>query len=303
MAEITELVSGAAHMALGARVEQAVELAKDSAFQLVQRGSRQYGFVGWNGKRAPFQDARVRRAFTMAMNRQRMIDLLRAGYGSIANGPVGRYHWAYAADLAPLPYAPDSAHALLRSAGIEDRNGDGNLDRPDGRPLIIELKFPASSTFNKDLAELVRSDLQAIGVRMEIRPTEYGVLVSDITARERRFDAVLLGWESDLRLALRSTFHSAARNGPFQFASYSNPAVDSIIDRTATMTDRSRALPELHRLQQILRDEQPWSFLYFYPDVYIASGSLRDADMDIRGALVNVTRWWLQSSAAGAGAK
>jgi peptide/nickel transport system substrate-binding protein len=297
-AQIAELRTNAAHIALGARVEQVLETAELPGFMAIERASRRFAFIGWNHRRPPLGDARVRRALMHAIDRPSMIALLRGGHGTLANGPIGAFHWSHDATLEPLAFDRDAALALLAGAGLRDRSGDGFLERPDGRPFVIELKVPAASGFNRDMAELVRSDLAAIGVRVNVRPTDGAVLVADITSARRDFDAVLMGWESDLRLNLRSLLHSAARDEAFQIAGYANPAVDSILDRTAAITDREAARPDLVRLQRILRDEQPWGWLYWFPDLYVASTRLRGADMDVRGVLVNLPGWWLEDAPA-----
>jgi hypothetical protein len=57
--------------------------------------------------------------------------------------------------------------------------------------------------------------------------------------------------------------------------------------------DRDAARPLLVELQRRIRDDQPWTFLYYYPDLYVRNDRLRGVEMDIRGALVGVTDWWL----------
>jgi peptide/nickel transport system substrate-binding protein len=111
-----------------------------------------------------------------------------------------------------------------------------------------------------------------------------------------------MAWESDFRINLRDVFHSAALSGPYQIASYSNPHVDSLIDRAAQARDRSEARPIYTEIQRILREEQPWSFLYDYPDLVLLRDRVRGVEMDVRGALLNVHRWWVTDPRATAAA-
>jgi len=300
IAESTELRTGNAHLAVSLRVEQAVEAVRDTDLRLIVRESQQYGFVGWNGRREPMNDARVRRAFALALNRERMIDALRAGHGTPANGPIGRWHWAFDDELPPLPYAPDSARTLLDASGLRDRDGDGIRERADGTPLRLSLRVPAGSGYNRDLGELIVTDLRAVGIAIELRPTEWSTMISDVTSSERAFDAVLMGWEADFRLDLRPLFHSGQLDGPLQFSGYANSQVDSLLDAIAQERERDEARALYRRLQRILRDEQPWGFLYFYPDVYVISPGIGGVEMDIRGRLVSLPRWWTAGAAQSA---
>jgi peptide/nickel transport system substrate-binding protein len=143
------------------------------------------------------------------------------------------------------------------------------------------------------MAELIRGDLSRIGVRIVARPTDWGTMIEDFTSPQRRFEAILLGWGNDFRLNLYDTFHSGARGTPNQFASYANPRVDSLIDLTRRARTIAEARPHYAEMQRVLRDEQPWSFLYFYPDLVLASDRLQGVEMDDRGALRTITSWWV----------
>jgi peptide/nickel transport system substrate-binding protein len=295
-AQVAELLAGTVDMILSPRPEQARELDRRPALRLVVQPSRNYYFIGWNSRRDGLGDPRVRRALTMAIDRQRLIDGLRAGFGELAAGPVAPYHWAHDPGIAPLPHDPAGARELLADAGWVDR-GDGVLRDVRGTALSFALKVPAGSEFNRDAAELIRQDLAAIGVRVRTEATEWAVLLADVTGPERRFDAVLLGLTADMRLNLRDSFHSSALGGPLQLASYSNAEVDGIIDATAVLLDRDDARPLLRRLQQIMLDEQPWSFLYYYPDLRLLNERVKGAEMDIRGNFATLPRWWIDDDA------
>jgi len=89
---------------------------------------------------------------------------------------------------------------------------------------------------------------------------------------------------------------------PYQIAAYSNPELDSLLDRAAATVDREAARPLWRRVQEILRDDQPWTYLYYSPHLYAIRERVQGVEMDIRGALVNLPRWWLADAATpGAG--
>jgi peptide/nickel transport system substrate-binding protein len=295
-AQVTELRVGRADLVLQPSPDQVEALAERSGIRAVVKPSRQFAFLAWNGLRPPLGDARVRRALALAIDRDRILTGIRKGLGSPGVGPIMPYHWAHDDAMRPLPFDPDAAVALLAEAGIRDRNGDGRLQLPDGRPFTIEIKLPAGD-FRRDVAEAVRADLDRIGVRATTRQTEATTLFADVMSPERRFEAALLGWSGDIRLDLHDTFHSAAFEGPYQFASYGNPEVDGLMERAAAEPDRDRATPLWRRVQEILKEDQPWTVLYYQTDAFLARDRLKGVEMDIRGALVSLSGWWVDDGA------
>lgn len=294
-AQVAEVRAGEADLALHPPPGGVSELAERAGVRVVQKPSRTFSFIVWNGRRPPLDDPRVRRALALAIDREEILTGLRHGLGELGISPVGPFHWAWADGLEPLAFDPDSARALLDAAGIRDTDGDDVLELTDGSDFQLEIKLPAGTSYNRDIAEAVRGDLAAIGVDAATRPTEATTLFADVTVPERRFDAALLGWSADFRLDLRDLFHSAAIDGPYQFASYGNPEVDSLLDRATGEPDREAAAELWHRIQAILLEEQPWTLLYYQTDAFLARDRVRNLHMDIRGALVNVTDWWVET--------
>lgn len=301
-AQVAELHAGTADITLSPPPDEFPALRSAPGLRGIDRPGSQYASVVWNGRVPPLGDARVRQALGLAMDRSRIIQTVRGGFGAPAVGPIGPSHWAYDGAVEPMPHAPDSARALLRAAGIEDRNGDGILELENGQPFQIELKYPANSPINRDMAELVRQDLARIGVRVVGRATEWSVLVQDFNTPRRNFEALLLGFNMEYNLNLRDSFHSDVIGAGFQFASYSNPRVDSLIDRVQLARSREDARPIYSEIQRILRDEQPWSFLYYYPDLVVIRDRVQGVEMDERGALMSVQRWWVSAPRDAAGA-
>lgn len=297
-AQAVELRTGGAHLILSPSADQLNALDADPSVRAIMRPSRRYVFVGWNGARPPLRDANVRRALTLAMNRSEMLAALRGGRGELAVGPIAPHHWAHADDLQPLPFDSAEARALLDAAGLRDSDGDGVREATDGMPWRIELKIPANNAFNRDLAEMIRADLAAVGVALETRVTEFATLIDDISSAERRFDAVIMGWEADLSPALHDLFHSNALGGPFQLASYSNALADSLLDAAAAAPDHERAAPFWRELQGVLLRDQPWTFLWYAPDLFAVREEVQGVEMDLRGVFAALPRWWLNEEVA-----
>jgi peptide/nickel transport system substrate-binding protein len=288
---LNEFFAGEADIYFSVAPSQVASIVEQPDRRILAYPTRAYAFVNWNGRQSFFQDPRVRRALTMGINRQQIIDAARNGFGEVAKGPVPPFHWAFYRELEPLPFDPDAAGALLDSAGWIDRDGDGVRER-DVIKASFELRTHPNPT-REDIIALVQSDLAKIGVEARLNVQEAQSLRADITSGERRFDAFVLGWQADFRLDDRILFACSQIDGPFQWASYCNPRVDEILDQVTHIEDRSKALPLWHEYQEIMQWEQPYTFLYYEVRPNGVRDRVRDVEMDIRGLFINVREWWI----------
>ncbi|NIR45489.1 MAG: hypothetical protein GWN99_13865 [Gemmatimonadetes bacterium] len=288
-----ELLDGEVDIYISVEPSQVEAIEGHPHRRVIAYPTRAYTFVNWNERRPFLQDARVRRALTMGIDRQQIVDVVRDGYGVLAKGPVPPFHWAHHEELEPLPHDRDGARALLDSAGWIDTDGDG-VRQKDVVEASIELRTHPNPT-REDIMALVQSDLAKIGVEARLRVQEAQSLRRDITSSERPFDAFVLGWQADFRLDDRIIFACSQIDGPFQWASYCNPRVDEILDQVTRMEDRSQALPLWHEYQEIIQWEQPYTFLYYDVRPNGVRDRVRDVTMDIRGTFINVQNWWLAS--------
>ncbi|MCG8466728.1 MAG: ABC transporter substrate-binding protein, partial [Gemmatimonadetes bacterium] len=191
--QLAELRSGGAHLVRIVSPSQLRQVREARELSALEYPTRAYGFIAWNGVRPPFDEPVIRRALTMAIDRQALVDVVREGLGEIPNGPIGSWHPAYDAELAPLPFAPDSAAAALERAGWSDRDEDGIREDDEGA-LSFELLTSERETY-RAVAEIVQAQLRAVGLDVAIRSLEASAFLDAIPSPERRFDAFVLEWE------------------------------------------------------------------------------------------------------------
>lgn len=295
-ARVAELVSGGIDLAFAFPIGDLAQIV--NGMYAVETDARQMSFIAWNARRPPLDDARVRHALTLAINRNEMVTLLRDGHGSPALAPVPPSHWAFHADLDAVPYDVARARAHLAEAGLRDTDGDGVLERVDGTPFRLELKFPGQDPNFRALSEMLVADLAEVGVDLVPAGLEGNTLIADITSPERRFDAVMLSLEIDMRPNLRDYFHSAGSDGPFFLSGYSDSRLDAVVDSLATTLDRDAEGDLWREAQEILVRDQPWTFLYYFPNLAGVRDRLQGVEMDVRGRLVSVADWWVRDAGA-----
>ncbi len=202
-------------------------------------------YLGFNLKKKPFDDVRVRRAVAYAIPRKQILEAILNGQGVIAHGPIPPTLPGYNPKIAALIYDPSKAKALLREAGY----GDG---------FEAELLL-TPTTGNRRLFDVLQASLRGVGIELKPAFRERAVYF-----RERRtgnFQIVRADWWADYLDAenfLYPLFHSASK----PWTGYSNPKVDQVIDAARATIDPSKRLALYQDAEKGIIDDMPWVFLW-----------------------------------------
>lgn len=288
--QLAQLEAGAVDFVASLPAAEAERIRRHPQLQLLTYWNRQYDYLCWNLRRPLFAEAEVRRALTLAIDRQALIDTIWRGHARPSLSPILSSIWAHNRSLEPWPYDPAEARRLLAAHGWADRDGDGVLER-DGRPFVFELTTNAGNRIRADAAVMIQAQLAKVGVAVEPRTLDQNTLTQKNLAHD--FDATLSGWAIDTALDLRAFFHSAEAAGGYNFGGYSNPEVDRLIDAVRREVDLAAAKPLFDRIQEILHLEQPYTFLWEPQRLVGARRNLRDAQPNALGSTFNLAEWWL----------
>ncbi|MDA0747571.1 MAG: ABC transporter substrate-binding protein [bacterium] len=226
-----------------------------------------YVYIGWNNAHPIFRDKRVRHAMTHMTNRKSMVQNLMFGLAETVEGPIHKFRPEYNHDLEPYEYDPEKALDLLEEAGWADTDGDGILDKIiDGEKTQFQFEFLVNSgnQMRKDIALALQYELQDVGIVCEVRELDWTIFL-DRVARKKEFAACTLGWTGSLRLAPDSyqIWHSSQAEGQgSNFISFRNAEVDSILEAYRKEFDPDKRIAMYKRFQEILHEEQPYTFLW-----------------------------------------
>ena len=120
----------------------------------------------------PLSDKRVRQAICHSMDREAMIDQALFGVGGATVVPFPKYSLAYFPEYANhYGFSLDKAARLLDSAGWKDSNGDGIREK-NGKDLILNTITIQAYPETTDMAQIIKSDLNKIGVDVDIEPLD-----------------------------------------------------------------------------------------------------------------------------------
>ncbi len=124
-----------------------------------------------------FQDATIRRALLMGLNRQRMIDQLRNGQAILADSVILPGTWAYYEETERIPYNPEEALNLIKKAGYTFPAEGGEARQKEGVALSFELVYPDTPGF-AELAENIAQSWTKLGVKATPRGVPFETLMS-----------------------------------------------------------------------------------------------------------------------------
>ena len=218
-----------------------------------------YSYMGFNLKRKPFDDVRVRQAINFAIDKQEIIDGVLLGLGEPVASPYKPgTRWSNP-NLQPYPYNPIKARALLREAGFADTNGDGILEK-DGKPFSFEI-LTNQNKEREMTAVLIQRRLKEVGIEVNIRVLEWASFLGRFI-KPKQFDAVVLGWSLSLDPDQYGIWHSSQQApGQFNFISYSNPQADKLLEAGRIELNPDKRMKIYHAFSKILLEDSPVIYL------------------------------------------
>ena len=252
----------------------------------------QHVYVGLNVRRAKFRTAEVRRALGLAINRSAIIDGVLRGYADLPRGTIPVVLKDYFADSLPaIPYAPDSALAMLARAGWK-RGGDALLRDATGTPLSFELLLDKGNPTREQSALAVQQDLKRIGVTVTLRTMEFAALVRD-RILPGNFDATLIWWTTPPDPDQYAFYHTGQDNNN---VAWSNPVADSLLALGRATLDVAKRQEIYRAFQRIELDDPPVMVLFYPREIQAVTSRLVGfPSLGIRDALRHSERFALRA--------
>ena len=145
-----------------------------------------------------------------------------------------------------------------------DTDGDGIRDK-DGISFEFTFSVSSGSTSSKYLALMLKEDLRKVGIVVNIRQLEWSVYVENL--RDRQFDVVSLLWIGGLEMDPYQIWHSDnIGDRGSNYMGFRNAEADSLIHFARFEMDKETRNEMYFRLQEILHEEQPYTFMFYQRD-------------------------------------
>ncbi|MEX1018188.1 MAG: ABC transporter substrate-binding protein [Litorilinea sp.] len=203
---------------------------------------------------APFDDVRVRRALSLAMNRELLIEtVIPSRYGGAVSGIVEPSSPFFATDTLPYyEHDVEAARALLAEAGY-----------PDGITIEEPYKVVAANQLDVDAAQVLQQMWAAAGIEVTIAPMEVGQILDDWRTGNGLMVQVGNTWEPDPDTRLYAILHS---DSPIaQAYCWEDAEMDSLLEAGRATVDRDERAEIYRQLQERVADQAYSLVLYGYP--------------------------------------
>ena len=244
----------------GVAPHQVARLSKDDRFQHFSGTAFGYTYIGYNIRRKPFDDPRVRRALGMAIDVNKIINYVLYGQGEQITGPFVKQTDYYNHRIKPLQYNPEEALKLLSEAGWQ-RNKKGWLEK-DGEKFQFTLISNSGNDLRKAILAIAQDAWKQIGIDVRTDLLEWSVFIQE-RVNKLDFDALVLGWQMGIDPDLYQIWHSSQTHSyQLNFVGFANKEADDLIVKIRQEYDHEKQAAYCHRLHEIIAGEQPYTFLY-----------------------------------------
>jgi peptide/nickel transport system substrate-binding protein len=260
---IVELKTGGADIIDQVPAENIAELEQAGGIQIFRLASEQPECIELNCAREPFNNVKVRQALNYAIDRDSIVQYVMLGAGEPQVTFLSPSHAGTDPDLKPYPYDPDKARSLLEEAGY-----------PNG--FKFTLSGPSGRYYkDKEVLEAVGSQLEAIGLTVELNIMEWGAYIGDFVKEPRVYDAGMIGYgDSGTFKSIYTAVYS--KSPSYGWYGYTNPDFDTLFDEAmGTFDDNERDL-KVRELRQILYDDAPFIYIAAPQILFAARDNVHD---------------------------
>ncbi|MCW3474056.1 ABC transporter substrate-binding protein [Limobrevibacterium gyesilva] len=235
------------------------QLGREPAVKVAQMPS--LGFNGWslNCTRAPFSDARVRRAFLAAVDPEVIHRVVYFGTGRVGRGPLSpAVAWAFDPDFNPPGHNPKRARQLLAEAGA-----------PSPLPVTITV---TNSPQMVRIAQIIQAQAADAGFQVTVKQIDPTSLITVL--RQRDFDVCMSPWSGRYDPDGNMFFYFT-KGGPNNFPGYDSDRMTGLLTQARSATDRAERVRLYHEAQNLLAEDAPMLFLHFDAILQASAANLK----------------------------
>ncbi len=275
----------------GLSVTSTPRFRQDNRFKLYETlGADTY--IGFQLDNPTFKDARVRKALAMAIDTDSIVKNVTKGEAIPATSLMNSHNWSYNSALRPYAYDVAAANQLLDQAGWV-KNSDGMRSK-NGQPLKFEFLTNSEQQERKDVAQIAKQAWHDIGADVDVQFLDLNTFIFERVLKSK-FDTMLIAGTVNIDPDyLRRNLATSSIAAGFNFLHYSNPALDTLLDKGVTLTNQNDRKAVYDQAQQLIQDDTALISLYYPKSVYAFKRSVTGVDPTDLNLYWNVEKWSVQ---------
>jgi peptide/nickel transport system substrate-binding protein len=261
------------------QLERQIDSDFKKNFSIYEDLAHSYSYVGFNLKNKKFKDRRVRKALSLAIDRDELVDILYFGHGQVCNGPFMPGTGAFNENIKAPKQNIKEAKKLLKEAGYDKSN-----------PLEFTLTTSTGGSGSYS-AEVLQYQLKKAGVIMHLRVMEWQAFLNTVVL-PKNFEAVLMGWSLGLKPDAYSIWHSESiKKGGFNFIGYKNSKVDSLIKKAEKIVNQKEFDKIYREIFALIAQDNPYLFLVIPNSITVVNKDIEPVSPSIIGVMHNEIDW------------
>ena len=226
--------------------DQKTEIEQDQTLTVAKRPSFNVGYLALNPSFKELSDVRVRQAIAYAINKSAIVQAF--WKGSAVTSPhfvPPSIDWATSSKLQDYDYNPQKAKDLLKQAGFPNGFTLDLWYMPVARPY-----FPTP----KPIAEAFAADLQAVGIRTNLKTKDWAAYLSDRN-KKPGYPMYMMGWTGDYGDPDTFYYPHFGAGGTTDLGGWKNDRVIQLLNQARTISDRTARTKLYAEVDEIIHRE------------------------------------------------
>jgi len=238
------LEKGEADMVDFVPADQVEDLRKNEGITVKSYPSYETLYFHFNNQKEPTDNRLVRKALSYAFNYD-SVSIISKGNAKPARGILPSAMWGFKKDLFQYSYDPEKAKEILAEAGFKEGE------------LTLTMAYAAQDELQRQLAEVLKSDLSKIGVNLEIEAAPWATIRSKQLNLETSYNIFSRYWWPDYIDPHDFVLYLLRSDQSSNYSYYKNPEVDRLIDEAHKIAghDREKAIEMYQKIQEIVVED------------------------------------------------
>jgi peptide/nickel transport system substrate-binding protein len=236
-----------------------------------------------------FTNLEFRRAVAHAIDKKKIIEILNNGFGFPQNSPMSPSSgFFYDPNVTVYDYDLEKARTILKQAGFKYRD-DETLEDPSGHR--VEFNFytaNAGTTGREQMAAIIRSDLERLGMKVNLVPVEFNTLVNKLMA-SFDWDMVMIGLTGGVEPHFGQNVWASSGGLHLWYPHQAKPAtawearMDEIYDQGAQELDENKRKALYDEFQRIVSEQLPVIYTVLNTDMYAVRNKFGNLKPTVNG--------------------